>query len=632
MPDQVWQEIKELFHKAIELTPEERSEYLERECGGNESLRQAVESLIRSHDRSGSFMDGPAYEVAAKLCVEPDTLKAGEVIAHYQIRCLLGEGGMGKVYRAEDTKLQRDVALKILPVQTNSNENRARFLREARSAAALDHPNICAIHEVGEQNGISYIAMQHIEGETLDARVKRGELSYDEVLSISIQVADALSSAHARNIIHRDIKPANLILTKRGDVKVLDFGLSKVMIAATESGSETKTKPLLTLPGLILGTVPYMSPEQARGHEVDARSDIWSLGVVIYELITHRLPFDDQSNTDTLAAIVIRDPARLTRDNSAVPQELQRIVSKMLRKNPDERYQTAKDVLIDLQALRKQLETDANPSRTTTVSTGSQTKTFAFTKSAILITSLVVLLIATAFYIYSRVAFVPRASEKPELQGVTQVTTWSGLVIFPSLWPDGNAIAYSSAHNGGFEIYVRPITAGARETQLTNDGQANFQPAWSPDSQHIAYYAKKGGGIWVVPASDGKAKQVSQYGSSPAWSRDGTLLAFQSDPVTSLGAQAAPSQPPSTIWVVPANGSSAPTQITQVGHPAGGHGAPSWSPDGKHIVLCVSDFGSSSIWTVTRDGSAATKVVNYGYDPFYAPDGENIYYTTLSGI
>lgn len=635
MEQQNWQEIKELFHKVIELKPEMRADYLELACSGNDSLRQAVESLIKSYEKSGSFMDSPAYEAAAHIMAESDVLKPGEKIAHYTIRYLLGEGGMGKVYRTEDTKLQRDVALKVLPAEMSSNQAYIkRFLREARAAASLDHPNICTIHEVGEDRGISYIAMQYIEGETLDARMKRGEPTIDEVLSISIQVTDALSAAHARNIIHRDIKPSNLMLTKRGDVKVLDFGLARVLASSSEVSTQAETQSALTHSGLIVGTVPYMSPEQARGQEVDARSDIWSLGVVLYELITQLKPFKGESNTDTLVAIVGKDPAPPTRHDFAVPTELQRITGKMLRKNREERYQTAKDLLIDLQALRKQLEVDAGSAG---VKSNSQTKSgeavrYAFTKGRILIASLVVLLIVTALFVYTRGRRKSGANETPGLHGVTQVTTWPGLDIYPSLAPDGNAIVYSSDHNGSFEIYVRPITAGARETQVTNDGQANFQPAWSPDGQHIAYYSKRRGGIWIVPASGGNAKQISQFGSSPAWSHDGTLLAFQSDPLTSLGAQAAPSQPPSTIWVVSANGNAEPTQVTQVGQPPGGHGAPSWSPDGKHLAICASDFGSSSIWTVARDGSSAKKIVNYGYDPVYAPDGESIFYTTLSGI
>lgn len=640
-----WKEIKELFNKAVELPPEQQLRYLQEACGSNDSLLLAVQALIRSSENMGSFMDAPAYAMATNILPRSREFKSGDMIAHYKILALLGEGGMGKVYKAEDTKLMRYVALKILPPETSYDDSRRkRFLREARAAAALDHPNICAIHEVGEADDLSYIAMQYIEGMTLDERMKLAELSLDEALSIAIQVADALSSAHAHNIIHRDIKPSNLMVTKRGDVKVLDFGLAK-RVEVIASPLEPKTMTLLTQPGLIVGTVPFMSPEQARGRDVDGRSDIWSLGVVLYEMITRREPFHEGSNSDTLAAILTRDPLPPTRDSIDVPAELQRIVVKMLRKNRDERYQTAKDVLIDLQGLRKQLQsateepslygepTTASPGKRFRTASRAKSKTERkFTQRGMAITGLAILLIVAAVLLYWKGLRTQRISEKPRLQDVTQITTWPGLDIYPSLSPDGNSIAYSSDHNGSFEIYVRPIAAGARETQLTNDGQGNFQPAWSPDGQYIAYYSKNRGGIWISPALGGNVKQVSQFGSAPAWSPDGSLLAFQSDPITALGAQSAPSQPPSIIWTVPIDGSAEPKPVTQVGKPSGGHGAPSWSADGKHIAICVSDFGASSIWVVSSDGSSPKKIANYGYDPVYAPDGASIYYTTLSGI
>jgi Tol biopolymer transport system component len=215
---------------------------------------------------------------------------------------------------------------------------------------------------------------------------------------------------------------------------------------------------------------------------------------------------------------------------------------------------------------------------------------------------------------------------------MVQVTTWAGLDIHPSLSPDGNAVAYSSDHGGSFEIYVRPMTPGSRETQITNDGKSNFEPAWSPDGQRIAYYSKDRGGIWIVPALGGNAKQVSRFGSHPAWSPDGSWLAFQSDPITNLGSQASASQPPSLIWLVPANGSAEPTRLTQLGHPAGGHGAPAWSTDGKQIVMSVSDFAENSIWIVPRIGGEPREVIDAGLDPVYGPDGKSLYYTTASGI
>jgi serine/threonine protein kinase len=636
-----WTDLKALFHKALELPPEKRAEYLQQACAGNDSLRLAAESLIRAHEKSSSFLDGPAYEATTHLFASSPDLKPGDRIAHYEIRGLLGSGGMGKVYRAEDTKLKRDVALKVLAVETGEQDAaRKRFLREARAAAALDHPHICAIYEVGEDKRNSYIAMQLIAGETLESRLRQSGMSLSEVLTIAIQIADALTTAHAQEIIHRDIKPANLILTTRGDVKILDFGLAKVKATALESLSQAETT-LLTHPGLLVGTVPYMSPEQTRGQEVDARSDIWSLGILLYQMVARHTPFAEQSNTDTLAAILTREPLPLTNLSAEIPAGLQLIVGKMLRKDREERYQTAKEVLIDLQALHKQLSTGPTPStgpRVKQITGHPSVKTTSggpakqVTKYKWLAASLALLLLAASAFVLWRVPRTQPASDKPRLQGAVQVTTWSGLDIHPSLSPDANAIAYSSDHGGNFEIYVKPMTPGGRETQITNDGQANFEPAWSPDGRWITYSSKNRGGIWIVPSAGGNAKQVSQFGSHPVWSPDGTLLAFQSDPITALGAQAAPSQPPSLIYVVPADGRGDPSALTQLGHPAGGHGAPAWSPDSKHLAICVSDFGSTSIWIISRDGSAQKQAVPDGFDPVYGPDGKSLYYTRLNGI
>ncbi|PWT90276.1 MAG: hypothetical protein C5B55_10000 [Blastocatellia bacterium] len=380
-----------------------------------------------------------------------------------------------------------------------------------------------------------------------------------------------------------------------------------------------------------------MSPEQARGQEVDSRSDIWSLGVVLYQMIVGRTPFEDKSNTDTLAAILTKEPPPLERSPLEVPPELQRIVSKMLRKEKDQRYQSAKDVLIDLQDQQKNLRAVSRPN-SIEIGSGTDVKTVTHSKAFLakgkfIFGALVLLLLAASVFVVWRVSNrTQQVIDNPRLQGIVQLTSWPGLDIHPSLSPDANAIAYSSDHNGNFEIYVKPLTPGGREIQITNDGQSNFQPVWSPDGQWLAYYSKNQGGIWIVPSSGGKAKQVSQFGAHPAWSPDGSELAFQSDPITDLGAQASPSQPPSLIWIVAKNGTAPPKQITQLGHPAGGHGAPAWSRDGKHLAICVSDYGATSIWIIERDGREPKQAIKYGFDPAYGPDGKSLYYTTLSGI
>ena len=278
--------------------------------------------------------------------------KPGETLRHYEIRSVLGEGGMGKVYLAKDKKLKRKVALKVLPAASRVDEEaRSRLLREAQAAAALDHPNICAIYEVDEEGDRSYIAMQYVEGETLEARMAKERLSVDDSLSIALQVADALKEAHAHGIIHRDIKPSNIMLTPRGAVKVLDFGLVKTASGALAASDGVETTHILTTPGMIVGTVPYMSPEQLRGASVDARTDIFSFGAVLYEMLSGHRAFARASDAETIGAILHEEPPALSTDSS-IPELLKHIVSKCLTKKADERYQTIEQAARNLKAAR----------------------------------------------------------------------------------------------------------------------------------------------------------------------------------------------------------------------------------------------------------------------------------------
>jgi serine/threonine protein kinase len=283
----------------------------------------------------------------------PTSIGIGTRLGRYEIRSPLGAGGMAEVYLADDTELGRREALKILPPDTSADEQaRKRLLREARAAAQLDHPHICAVYEIGEAGGHRFIAMQYVEGETLNQRLKRAPIGLNEVLAIASDVADALSAAHAHGIIHRDIKPSNVIVTPRGQAIVLDFGLAKPAEAQAPPSGETDTESVLSSPGLVIGTLPYMSPEQVRGDALDARSDLFSLGVLIYEMVSGQRPFSDTSTAAIASAILTRDPYPLVRFSPHVPAELERIAGKALRKDVDERYQTAKDLLIDRRTLR----------------------------------------------------------------------------------------------------------------------------------------------------------------------------------------------------------------------------------------------------------------------------------------
>jgi len=281
--------------------------------------------------------------------VEP-SLSPNTVISHYRIVRRLGAGGMGEVYLAEDSTLSRKVAIKFLAADSAADEKaKGRLTREARAAAQLDHPNICGIHEVGEDRGLAFIVMQYVEGETLAARMRRKPLELDEALDVGVQLTDALTEAHSHGIIHRDIKPQNIMLTARGHVKVMDFGLAKLVA----DDAQPETESMLTGAGTVLGTVPYMSPEQVRGEPLDARSDLFSFGAVLYEMIAGTQPFAAGSPADTISAILTRETMPLARYSPQVPGEVERIVGKALAKNREERYQTAKDLLIDLRRLKR---------------------------------------------------------------------------------------------------------------------------------------------------------------------------------------------------------------------------------------------------------------------------------------
>ena len=376
-----WDQISQIFESALALKPEERLAYLKAQCEGDDSLRQEVEALIESHQQADEqgFIDLPAAQRAAPLLVQDEEdqeqvknrLEAGQKVSHYLITKKLGAGGMGEVYLAKETTLDRTVALKILPADVASDKRRMqRFKQEAKIASSLNQQNIVTIFEFGEAGSLHFIATEYIDGETLRQHLHTYRVKLGEVLDISIQLVAALDAAHEANIIHRDIKPENIMIRRRDHlVKVLDFGLAKLTEKPTAgslgaSVSEAPTQTFFkTAPGSMMGTIAYMSPEQAQGLTLDQRTDIWSTGVVIYEMVAGSAPFKGVTASHTVVEILEREPPPLTRAEVTVPPELERIISKALAKNPEERYQTAKDMLIDLRNLRKRLELDAELER-----------------------------------------------------------------------------------------------------------------------------------------------------------------------------------------------------------------------------------------------------------------------------
>src|SRR5207244_3382890 len=320
--------------------------------------------LIASYERAENFIESPAFEVAPELLTDDKAgALVGESIGHYRIESLIGVGGMGEVYLARDERLGRKVALKLLPEHMTANEAQlSRFKTEARAASALNHPNILTVYEIGTEANRQFIATEFIEGVTLRASLAYGRMNLHATLEIAVQVASALAAAHEAGVVHRDIKPENIMLRPDGYAKVLDFGIAKLTEQRPASDSDIRetTAALQTRPGLVLGTAHYMSPEQARGQKVDARSDIWSLGVVLYEMVGGSPPFRGETPSDCIASILTTEPPPLSGVSPDVPLKLESVLQKAWRKNSDERYQTIKEMLADLRILKGKLETESS--------------------------------------------------------------------------------------------------------------------------------------------------------------------------------------------------------------------------------------------------------------------------------
>src|SRR5580765_6503659 len=357
-----WTTVKRIHQSALDIDPSERSAFVDESCGGDETMRGEVQSLLAYASEAEAFLEQPAVDVAPKPPGEShEATLVGRTVSHYEVLSLLGAGGMGEVYLARDPRLDRTVALKILPGELAADPDRMqRFTRQAKAASALNHPNVATIYDVGESDGIYFIVMEHVEGETIMARMGR-RMTPPEVVDIAVQAADALDLAHAKGITHRDIKPANLMLTHRGHVKVLDFGVAKM--ARNDEGrlnGDWTVEPV-TAVGSVVGSAPYMSPEQIVGGDADSRSDVFSLGVVIYEMATGQLPFSGSTRSEMMHRILHAAPETMMRLNPDIPPELERITLKCLDKRRDDRYQSGRELLTDLWPLKRQL--DANVAR-----------------------------------------------------------------------------------------------------------------------------------------------------------------------------------------------------------------------------------------------------------------------------
>jgi eukaryotic-like serine/threonine-protein kinase len=607
MTPERWQQIEALYHAALERPAAEHSAFLAEASARDPALRGEVEVLLAANERAGNFINEPAFVRAAGwLGTKRAATLVGQTLGHYEVLAQIGAGGMGEVFLARDTRLERQVALKLLPPQFTQDAGRLqRFLREAKTASALNHPNILTIHEIGEWEQTFFIVTEYIAGVTLRQRLAERRLRLGEALNITRQIGAALEAAHEAGITHRDIKPENVMLRPDGLVKVLDFGLARFIEprqagAAVQPSNQTDT-------GMVLGTPRYMSPEQARGQKVDARSDIFSLGVVLYEMVSGAPPFNGATSAEVFAALLEKDRAPLNRSllemgpeaGPDVGDELDELLAQALAKDPAERYQTIRELLADLtqlekdgaipvkavnsrQSLRRSRNTKARPKRV---------ESWHRHPAVLMLFGLAVL------SLLSFIAFRQFRVEKPArpLLGSAPLATMPGIKGHATFSPDGSQIAFiwdggQKDVNKG-DIYIRLVGVG-EPVQLTNTPEAESLPAWSPDGRYIVFL--RGSGIYVIQAlPGGTERKVGEGGRGVSWSPDSKLMAMVSVPESASPDQPAGPADSGSIFLLSVETGQRIRRITTPVAPASDR-LPVFSPDGQYIAYHHFPSGANS--------------------------------------
>ena len=637
MSEDRWPRVKQLFEAAVDLSLSERSAFLSSAIVGDETLREEVEALLAANHADAAISRHwpvasesllaelrAVSQTAASVGSDPSPgLTSGSRVGNYDVIAPLGVGGMGEVYRAHDARLGRDVAIKILPRAFTTNPERlARFDREARLLAALNHPHIAGIYGIEETATAPALVLELVEGPTLADLISAGRLRVEDALSIGRQIADGLSAAHDKGIVHRDLKPANVKLTKDGAVKILDFGLAK---PDPDGGvPQIAHSPTITVSatqnGIILGTAAYMSPAQARGQPVDKRSDIWAFGCVLFEMLTGHKAFDRETVSDTMAAILEREPEwRLL--PASTPPSVRRLLQRCLAKDIGRRLRDIGDACLELDdaiarfGRRRPLSRIADAVRE---------------QRRVVLGAVAVLSVGAIVVLGWRAWSLSSASPEPLQPSFTQITSQSGLEWFPSLSPDGKWIVYGGDGEGNRHIFLQSTT-GQTPINLTADSMDDDdQPAFSPDGERIAFRSSRdGGGIFLMGRTGEAVRRLTRRGFKPAWSPDGREVVFTSenadlDPQNTLGL--------SSLWVVNIM-SGEERQLGNVDAVL-----PSWSPHGRRIAYTTRGAIAGStrldIWTVDRTGANPVAVTTDGtanWNPVWSPDGRHVYFVSGRG-
>ena len=592
MEPERWHRVGELYHSALKLPVDLRPAFLQSECHHDEEVRKEVESLLSCVSAASGFIESPAFDVAARIIAtdkaneqNPDRARVGGVPPRFRLLDQLGSGGMGVVYKAEDTKLRRSVALKFLPPEF-SQDSRAleRFQREAYAASALNHPNICTVYDVDDSQGQPFIAMELLEGQTLERRIGDQPLPTSELLDLAIQISDALNAAHARGIIHRDIKPSNIFVTARGQPKILDFGLAKLLEPESpdqqQSISEQQTadpewNPNLTLTrtGMAIGTAGYMSPEQIRGEELDVRTDLFSFGLVLYEMATGQHAFKGETGPELQNAIIEDVPSPVRQLNPKLPAKLENIIDLAIKKERDARYQSAAEIRADLETLKRERE-QSSPLRSSVLAAG---------------TILVLLVVSTSLWLAKR---QPQTLPELKLRQLT-VNSFENRVTSGAISPDGKYLAYADISGMYIKVVQTGETRVVPEPEGLNNKNVQWEigsggsPAaiWFPDSTRFvanAHPAADDSTLWGT--EDTNIWVVSILGGAPQKLRD-KAVAYAVSPVDSLIAFT--TNKGRELWLMGPSGERArKIHETSPDSPVLGM---LWTPDGRRIVYGQGD-------------------------------------------
>jgi Tol biopolymer transport system component len=635
MTPERWRRITAVFHAARGREAAVRDAYLDEACKADATLRAEVDALLAADREAGAFGDGVAFTVP-----EEAPLAAGAMVGPYRIEGLIGAGGMGEVYRARDSRLGRNVAVKVLPRQLAADPaRRERLLREARSAAALNHPNICTVHEVGQAEGRDYIVFEHIEGRTLASLGQPGGLPLRELIDLFLPLSEALEYAHGRGIVHRDLKPANVMVSALGLPKILDFGVAKGVARA--AGVATGSHP--TEVGLVLGTAGYMSPEQALGRPVDARSDIFAFGCLLHEMASGQRAFEGGSFIEITDALLHQEPEPLSRLRPDLPAALGRLVRRCLGKQPEERFQGMSEIAAELRDLKAGRHVPPPWAEITL-------RRLAHSPAArwMLLAGLAAAVVVAAVLAYRRLGTAPPV----RLVNPAQVTVATSVEDYPTWSPDGRTLAYESNESGNWDIWLTQLGGGLPVNRTAGHPGEDRYPTWSPDGRQIAFWSDRdGGGYYVVPTLGGPAQRVaatvpgpgSPYYSPPQWSADGSELAYVTyepngarfdalvEIVSMVTRDTRRLRLPGTqecrldlSWTrdgrylayLDAAWQIAETTQLRVLRLADGHSVtvtderanvrgPMWAPDGRHLYFSANRTGPSDLWRVPIAGDGA---------------------------